>query len=278
MTHHSAKPVEHDYVLGTNREELERLGLQHRLWRTKVLEVWKRAGIGTGSRVIDVGAGPGYATVDLAEIVGPSGHVLALERSERFAAALRGELAERKLRNVTLHEIDLMEQSIPSTGYDAAWCRWVACFVSSPQRLVQSIHQALRPGGTVTFHEYSDYASMRLAPRRPAFEAWVAEVKASWRANGGEPDVALDLVGILAASGFIVTHAQPIAFAARPADPFWQWPASFIHTNLDRLLELGRVDAAWCNDVRAAWTSAEADAGSIVVTPLVLELVAVKTA
>jgi protein-L-isoaspartate O-methyltransferase len=278
MPSHSPKSTDHDYVLGTNRDELERLGLQHRLWRPHVLDVWQRAGIGPGRRVIDVGAGPGYATVDLAQVVGPAGHVLALERSERFAAALRGVLQERALHNVTLHEIDLMEHAIPATGYDAAWCRWVACFVSSPQRLVQSIHAALRMGGTVTFHEYSDYASMRLAPRRPAFEAWVAEVKASWRASGGEPDVALDLVGLLKRAGFTISHARPIAFAARPSDPFWQWPASFIHTNLDRLLELGRVDAAWCDQVRAAWAEAEADAGSVVVTPLVLELVAVKTA
>ncbi len=73
-----------DYVLGTNDEELDRLGLQHRVWRPIVLECWRRAGITFGSRVIDVGAGPGYATVDLAELVGPTVEVFAIERSARF--------------------------------------------------------------------------------------------------------------------------------------------------------------------------------------------------
>src|SRR5206468_3743802 len=58
---------ERDYVLGTHDEELERLGVQHRAWRPVVLDCWKKAGITAGSRVLDVGAGPGYATVDLAE-------------------------------------------------------------------------------------------------------------------------------------------------------------------------------------------------------------------
>jgi len=58
-----------DYVLETHREELERLGLQHRAWRPTVLECWRHAGITQGWRVLDVGAGPGYATVDLAGIV-----------------------------------------------------------------------------------------------------------------------------------------------------------------------------------------------------------------
>ena len=68
--------AENDYVLGTNDEELDRLGLQHRVWRPVVTECWQRVGITHGWRVIDVGAGPGYATADLAEIVGPTGSVL----------------------------------------------------------------------------------------------------------------------------------------------------------------------------------------------------------
>jgi SAM-dependent methyltransferase len=80
--------AERDYVLGTHDAELERLGLQHRLWRPRMLDAWRRAGSGAGQTVLDVGAGPGYAALDLAEIVGPTGRVLALERSRRFLGAL----------------------------------------------------------------------------------------------------------------------------------------------------------------------------------------------
>src|SRR5439155_11319771 len=69
-----------DYLLGTHEEELARLGLQHRVWRPVVLDCWQRAGMTVGKRVLDVGAGPGYAAVDLAEIVGPTGKVIVLER------------------------------------------------------------------------------------------------------------------------------------------------------------------------------------------------------
>src|SRR5437899_9002239 len=102
-----SQTAERDYVLGTHDEEIARLGLQHRVWRPHVLECWRRAGITLGSRVLDVGAGPGYATVDLAEIVGPSGRVLALERSSRFLAVAREACARRALTNVEFREIDL---------------------------------------------------------------------------------------------------------------------------------------------------------------------------
>src|SRR5713101_4525670 len=100
--------MERDYVLGTHDEELARLGLQHEVWRAVVLDCWQRAGITTGSRVLDVGAGPGYATIDLAEIVGPTGEVIALERSSKFANAIKEAIRARSLRNVKVHELDLM--------------------------------------------------------------------------------------------------------------------------------------------------------------------------
>ena len=48
---------ESDYVLGTHADEVARLGLQHRVWRSVVTECWERVGLTNGWRVIDVGAG-----------------------------------------------------------------------------------------------------------------------------------------------------------------------------------------------------------------------------
>src|SRR5262249_26163508 len=100
--------ADREYVLGTHDEELARLGLQHRVWRPTALACWHRAGVTVGSRVLDVGAGPGFAAVDLAEIVGPTGRVVAVERSARFVAAGRQACAARGLAHVEYHELDLM--------------------------------------------------------------------------------------------------------------------------------------------------------------------------
>jgi SAM-dependent methyltransferase len=268
--------TEQDYVLGTHGEELHRLGLQHRVWRPWMVNALRRAGVTVGSRVIDVGAGPGFATVDLAEMVADRGEVAAVERSARFCAAALEALARHRLHNVRVHELDLMSDPMPVTGYDVAWCRWVASFVPRPDRLVQAVREALRPGGRVVFHEYADYGTWRLAPRRPAVEAFVAEVMASWKATGGEPDVALRLPALLQAGGFRLRRVEPILFAVHPADFRWRWPASFLESNLRRLHELGRVDGAWCEEVRGEWATAEADPTTVLLTPLVLEVIAEK--
>ncbi|MBI5215168.1 MAG: methyltransferase domain-containing protein [Ignavibacteriae bacterium] len=268
---------ERDYILGTHDEEIERLGLQHRVWRPKMLECWRKAGITTGSRVMDVGAGPGYATIDLAEIVGPMGQVFALERSERFVQFTEAQCKLRGLTNVQLLNLDLMLDSFSDiTELDATWCRWVAAFVSSPSKLVASLAHVLKPGGVAIFHEYIDYRTYRLAPRKPAIESFVHEVMKNWRESGGEPDIALELPHMLHNAGFAVRQTTPIIFTIPRNNFIWQWPSSFIETHLQRLLELGKVDEMWVDSVRRELREAEADPSSLMITPLVLEIVAEK--
>ncbi len=78
-----------------------------------MLAAWRRAGIRTSWRVVDVGAGPGYATLDLAEQVGPPGEVLAVERSSRFISIINQESRRRGLAQVRALEADLMEVAPP---------------------------------------------------------------------------------------------------------------------------------------------------------------------
>jgi SAM-dependent methyltransferase len=267
---------EGDYVLGTHDEELARLGLQHRVWRPVVLDCWQKAGVTVGSRVLDVGAGPGYATVDLAEIVGPTGHVDAVERSSNFVNAITAACRLRSLSNVQVHELDLMSDDLSRGPYDFTWCRWVLCFVSNPDLLVKKIASVLRKGGCAIFHEYGHYTTWRCFPRRAALEEFVGHVVTTWRESGGEPDTGLQLPAQLIENGFDVRSVTPHLFCIRPDDYMWQWPAVFIDVHLNRLRELGRIDEAFAGKVRAELATAEKADASFMLTPLVLEIIAEK--
>jgi SAM-dependent methyltransferase len=262
-----------DYVLGTNDAEVVRLGLQHRAWRESMLGAWRRAGLRAGLRVIDVGAGPGWATWDLADAVGPSGEVVAVERAERFTAVLHAERERRGLSQVEVLEGDLMSVPAPEPC-DLVWCRWVASFAESVPRLVDWIHDALKPGGRAVFHEYAAYGTWAFAPPRARLQEFVAEVMASWRASGGEPDVAPALVNALRQSGLQIRSTRPLVFVTRPGELTWSWPAGFVASNVARLEELGRVSREWGETVLQELKEAEADPVSLMITPMVLEVIA----
>jgi ubiquinone/menaquinone biosynthesis C-methylase UbiE len=152
-----------DYVLGTDDEEIARLGLQHRAWRQRALDAWRSVAIGTGQTVLDVGCGPGHASLDLAELVGPSGRVVAIDKSERFLRALETACRDRRIDNVTTHLADLDAGEFPNLVADCAWCRWVFAFVKNPRALLARIAAALAPEGIIVVQEYFDYSTWRRA-------------------------------------------------------------------------------------------------------------------
>ncbi|MEY2546261.1 MAG: hypothetical protein QOG48_1378 [Verrucomicrobiota bacterium] len=267
---------ERDYVLGTHEEELERLGLQHRVWRAVALDCWQRAGITTGKRVLDVGAGPGYATVDLAEIVGRTGEVVALERSHNFVRALTETAQARGLSNVQAHEIDLMTDELPKGEYDFSWCRWVLSFVEEPARLIEKLSGIMPKGSMSIFHEYGHYETWHFLPALPMQEKFREHVIATWQESGGDPDAGRDLPAQLQRNGFAIRSVKPLLFCVRPDEFMWQWPKGFIEVYLPRLQQMGRIDDAFAEKVRADLAAAEKNPSAVMITPLVLEIVAEK--
>jgi SAM-dependent methyltransferase len=268
--------MERDYVLGTHDAELARLGLQHRVWRPAVLDCWQRAGITVGKRVLDVGAGPGYATVDLAEIVESTGEVVALERSANFVHAMKEALRARSFTNVKVHELDLMTDDLPNGDYDFAWCRWVLSFVADPSLLIKKLSAVMPKGSLSIFHEYGHYESWRFFPPLPMQEKFREHVIATWRESGGEPDGARALPALLSQHGFHIRSVTPHIFSLRPRDHMWQWPATFIDIYLPRLQEMGRIDQPFADQVRAELSATEKNPNAFMITPLVLEIVAEK--
>jgi SAM-dependent methyltransferase len=267
---------EQDYVLGTNDDELARLGLQHRAWRSCTSAAWHKAGIGAVQTVLDVGCGPGYATLDLAELVGPSGRVIAIDKSEKFLNALDRERHNRGLDNIITHTIDFDRGDFPPVTADAAWCRWVFAFLRQPHDLLSRLAKSIRPGGVIVIHEYFDYTTWRSAPRCPELEEFVSCVMASWRDNGGEPDIALSLPHWLEESGFEIRTLQPIVDVVQPGDLKWTWVRTFFEIGRQRLVDLGYMSAARAEVIWHAFTKIENTAGIRMITPGVLEIIAVR--
>jgi SAM-dependent methyltransferase len=267
---------EKDYVLGTHDEEIARLGLQHRAWQQCTQSAWQTAGIGPGQTILDVGCGPGYATLDLAKLVGSTGRVVAIDKSEKFLNALEAEHRRRGLDNITVYRADLDDADFPSVVANAAWCRWVFAFLQKPREMLTRLAKAIGPGGVIVIHEYFDYSTWRAAPRCPELEEFVRCVMASWRDTGGEPDIALSLPRWLEALGFEIRSLRPIVDIMQPDHIKWGWLRSFVEVGRSRLVDLRYLSQARSESIWQAFTAMEATPGTRMITPAVLEIVAVR--
>jgi SAM-dependent methyltransferase len=268
---------EKEYVLGTHDEEVGRLALQHRVWRPQVTAAWNRAGFAPGHTILDVGCGPGYASADLAGIVGRAGRVVAIDRSRRFLEVLESGRRKLGLHQISACELDVDTARLPGVTADGAWCRWIFAFVERPYDLLKEIGERLKPRGALVVHEYFDYSTWRTAPRCLEVEEFVGAVMESWRANGGEPDVGLRFGPWLDELGFEIREFRPLIFAVRPNDGLWQWLEAFLDVGRRRLVELGFLTPERGDAIREAFTAFAASPAARMITPGVLEIQAVRS-
>lgn len=119
------------YVLGHSAEELNCLIDQARLFGELTEEVFVRAGIGAGMRVLDVGCGAGDVSFLLARMVGPSGAVIGIDRSEEAVAMATARAQTMGLAQVSFSQRDIEGISL-DRPVDAAVGRFVLMYCDDP--------------------------------------------------------------------------------------------------------------------------------------------------
>lgn len=267
-----------EYVLGTGGDELERLGLQHRLWSDATHELWRTAAVAPGQRVLDVGCGPGYASFDLAQLVGRKGAVLAVDESPSFVDFLTDQAQARHLPHLraVVGDVQRLSDSIGNEPpFDLAYARWVLCFVPRPADVIAGIARALRPGGRIVVQDYFNYESMTLSTQSPAYKRAVHATARSWRAHGGDPDIAGRLPRLFAEHGLELTHLAQRQRSARPSESMWHWVASWWRIYIPKLVAMGELTPADQAEFFRDFDGLDART-DFALLPTVFELVAVK--
>lgn len=266
-----------DYILGTHDAELLRLGLQHRLWSAQTFAFWERAEIGPGKTVLDLGCGPGYTSLDLAGLVAPGGRVVAVDAAERFIDHLRQRQVSLGFTNIESHVMDAQKLELAPASVDIVYSRWVLCFVSAPELVVEGIANVLRPGGVLAVQEYANYATQTLAPESAAFQRVVQAIIKSWRQRGGDPDIGLRLPAMMMKHGLRVESIQPLHRIARPSSPLWLWPTAFMRSFVPTLVAGGFLSEADRQAFEQEWTAHSNDETAFYWAPPVMEIIARKT-
>ena len=123
---------------------------------TKVIRYWLRdvtdaminaANVGPGSRVLDIAAGAGDQTLDIARQMGASGYVLATDLSPRILALAHDNLRAAGFSNFDTLVADAQTLSLGGKKFDAVVSRLGLMFCAKPLLALQQAHLALRPKG-----------------------------------------------------------------------------------------------------------------------------------
>lgn len=108
------------------------------------------AGLKTGERVIDVGCGCGKTTNKLAELVGPEGHVTALDISVPMLKAAQDRLTANA-KQVEFVAADAETFGFEPESYDVMFSQFGLMFFHNMDAAFSNIFRALKPNGRLAF-------------------------------------------------------------------------------------------------------------------------------
>jgi len=127
-------------------------------WLVKTLEL--RA----GSVVGEIGAGGGELTFMLAAEVGETGRVFSNELNKERVEALRREVGNRNLANVTVVDGRELETNLPDQCCDAIFMRSVYHHFGDPPAMNASLLKSLKPGGRLAVIDFTPPPGGELGP------------------------------------------------------------------------------------------------------------------
>ncbi|GAB3768341.1 class I SAM-dependent methyltransferase [Microlunatus parietis] len=205
-------------------------------------------------RLLDVGAGPGTITVDLA---GRVAEVTATEVGEAELALSRELAAERGATNIAFSVQDVHALDLPDDAFDVSHAHQVLQHVADPVQALRELRRVTRPGGLIAVRD-SDYRAFAWWPLLPKLDEWLDLYQAAARANGGEPDAGRRLLGWAQQAGLTdITATSSTWCFSTPEDRAWwggMWADRILQSALARQLvdtglatadDLARISAAW---------------------------------
>jgi SAM-dependent methyltransferase len=101
-----------------------------------------------GGRALDIGCGLGDTTLQLAELVGASGHAHGVDVADRMIETAIKEAAEAGVENVSFDTRDVELTKFDDT-FDYAFSRMGTMFFANPVAALRNVREALAPGGVL---------------------------------------------------------------------------------------------------------------------------------
>ncbi len=106
-----------------------------------------------GERVLEIGPGTGYYTLDMAEWVGPEGTIEIFDLQQEFLDHTTGRAAERGLANVAPTQGDATALPYEDASMDAVVLTAVLGEIPDPLAALHQIRRVLKPDGRLVVGE-----------------------------------------------------------------------------------------------------------------------------
>ena len=208
-------------------------------------------------------------------MVGTTGKVIAVDKSEIYLDFIE-KINEQHQLNIDTIQSDFEHLMLPEENLDGMFCRWALAWIPDPTDILKKVYHALKPGGKIVIQEYFDWSTFQTEPHFPELLQSVTAIFNSFNTGNSNINVGRQLPEVFRKIGFHLLHQRPMHKMVKPNDLSWQWPYSFLHIFLPKLIDMGLQSES---DVEKALSQLEQltqDSLSTIYCPLMVELIAQK--
>lgn len=269
------KEDKNQYVLGTEALEMHRLGVQHQAWSTDANLAWKHAGFTAGMTILDLGCGPGFCTQELAYLTGKTGHVIGVDISQTYIDFLDrlSDLHELEIETICA---DFMDMDLAPNSLDGVYTRWALAWLPDVDTVLKKVITAMKPGATFAIQEYYDWSLLQTEPYKENLYHGTRQALESLGDLGGDINIGRRIPALLSSLGMEIISTRPMTKQARSHEYDWNWPKSFFHIYLPKLVAMGRMSQAQVDLALEEFRELENTVGATVQTPLMIEVIGKK--
>ncbi len=255
------------YFLGYRKAEQERLQRQAEELAHEARSLFAQIGLSPGARVVEIGCGPQGCLDILSELVGPSGRVVGVERSEEAVGLARKLIAERKLGNVEVVHGDGRATGLPRAAFDFATARLVLVNVPQPEQILAEAVALVRPGGMVAFHD-ADWGAHVCDPPLPAWTRLAELLETYARLNGIDHFVGRKLPRLLRDAGLLDVQVTPLIHVYPPGHGRRSIMLDFVENLSERLVAQQLIAEGELGELKLALARHIEDPETLVVSHL----------
>jgi SAM-dependent methyltransferase len=196
-----------EYALGSAEAEQERL-IRQAAWLTAHTErFFRRAGIRTGQRVLDLGSGVGDVSLIAAGLVGSSGEVVGAERDTQAIARAAARMHDLGIKQVRFLRTDVADLATEKP-FDAAVGRYILMFLRDPVAVLRDVARNVKPGGVIAFQEPCWKAFLQACEPLPLWRAGAALMVETFHRTGTNTRMGAELSSAFLSAGLPEPETQ----------------------------------------------------------------------
>jgi ubiquinone/menaquinone biosynthesis C-methylase UbiE len=177
---------ESHYVLQHGDQGAKRLRLLTAITLSTTKTLLQRAGLRQGMDCLDVGCGNGMVTIEMAESVAPSGHVVGTDVDEHCLTLARHEALSRDC-SVEFRTCDASKLEDESK-YDFVLARFLLSHLREPENALKRMVYAARPGGVLVVEDIQ-FTGHFCHPASKSFDRYVSLYQSVVSHNGADPNI-----------------------------------------------------------------------------------------